>query len=237
MATIDVQPDAARLAEAAARQAVDTLNQAITEHDCAVWVLAGGTAPLGAYEVIARNYAAAVPWHKVTFLLGDERCVPLDDPAANWIQISHALLERLPIPAPNKLRPFYELSAERAAEAYGKNVAAFLHFDLVWLGMGEDGHTLSLFPGHASLQPTDALVIPVHDAPKPPPDRISLTLTALQKTAACLVLTSGAAKAVAIDRAKQADANLPIVQAVQTIEAAGGKVSWLIDSTANSSQG
>jgi 6-phosphogluconolactonase len=99
--------------------------------------------------------------------------------------------------------------------------------------MGEDGHTLSLFPSHAALQ-SEALVAAVHNSPKPPPGRISLTLKALAGADNCLIMVSGVDKAKILARALKGDKKLPIVQAVAAIEAAGGQVTWLVDKAAAS---
>jgi 6-phosphogluconolactonase len=239
MAQFEVQPNMQRIGEAAASKTVEALNQAIENYGTAVWVLAGGTASMIAYSVLASQYRDAVDWSKVTVLIGDERCVPLHDADSNWHQIASILLDAVPIPAANKLRPKSDLSAEEAATDYAhvlaqlpQTKAGLPRLDVVWLGMGEDGHTLSLFPSHPGLQNTQALVIPVHDSPKPPPDRITLTLKALRATTNCIIMASGAGKTEAIKKVRQNDTQLPIVQAVQAIESGGGNVTWLINSVA-----
>jgi 6-phosphogluconolactonase len=104
--------------------------------------------------------------------------------------------------------------------------------DLVWLGVGPDGHCLSLFPGFPELEVVDRAVVPIHGAPKPPPDRISLTLAALTGADRLVVLVSGAEKADAVARARAGDASLPITRAVTTVQDAGGSVTWLLDRAA-----
>jgi 6-phosphogluconolactonase len=100
----------------------------------------------------------------------------------------------------------------------------------MWFGIGEDGHTLSLFPNHlSSNQKTDQLVIPVHDSPKPPPDRISFSYKALEGVRSAVVFISGAGKASILAQIANGDHSLPIVVASQTIEKAGGHVTWLVD--------
>jgi 6-phosphogluconolactonase len=192
-----------------------------------------------AYDVLATQYRDAVDWSKVIILIGDERCVPLDDADSNWHQIAPIFLDIVPIPTANKLRPKSNLSAEEAATDYAE-VLAWLpqaegglpRLDIVWLGVGEDGHTLSLFPNHPGLHNTQPLVIAIHDSPKPPPNRITLTLKALQATTSCIIMATGASKTEAIKEAKQNDSQLPIVQAVQAIESGGGSVTWLVDAVA-----
>ena len=104
--------------------------------------------------------------------------------------------------------------------------------DLVWLGVGPDGHCLSLFPGFPELEVVDRAVVGVHGAPKPPPDRISLTLAALTGANRLVVLVSGAEKADAVAKARAGDASLPITRAVATVQDAGGSVTWLLDRAA-----
>lgn len=239
MPTVTVQPDVQAIAKVAAETAAKELKEAIAKFGQATWVLAGGTAPMGAYQILATEYKDSVEWDKVYVLLGDERCVPVGHPDSNWHQIAQALLDVITLPDTNKLRPKYELSAEDAAADYEQQLSTLPktdtglpRLDHVWIGMGEDGHTLSLFPGHPALQLTDPLVIPVHDSPKPPPDRISLTLKALKGTGSCLIMTAGAGKTEAVTKALSGDDSLPVLQAANTIEAAGGHVTWLLDTEA-----
>ena len=225
------------LAQVAAELAIITLHQAIQTQGSAIWVLAGGTIPEIAYRIIAEKHLDAIDWSKVAFVMGDERIVPLDSPDNNWLVAEQTLLRF--VPDATFLRPQSDLSAEAAADDYSEQLArlpqtpaGLPRFDLVWLGVGEDGHTLSLFPGHPGLEQADRLVIPIHNSPKPPADRISLTLKALECTHHCYIIAAGAGKA---DVVKQHDnALLPVVRAEQIIEAAGGIVTWLIDEEAAS---
>lgn len=236
MAQFEVQPDVQTIGEVAVSKTVEALNEAIENYGTAVWVLAGGTAPMAAYSVLATRYRDAVDWLNVIVLIGDERCVPLDNADSNWYQIVLILLDVVPIPEVNKLRPKSDLSAEEAASDYTEVLTRLPQteigqprFDVVWLGMGEDGHTLSLFPDHPGLQSTEQLVIAIHDSPKPPSDRITLTLKALQATGRCIIMTSGVSKAEAIKKVRQNDSHLPIIQAIRAIESGGGSVTWLVD--------
>lgn len=227
------------LSTIAADLVVKGLREAIKSHGSATWVIAGGTAPMGAYRIIAANSVNALDWSKVQIVTGDERCVPFDSPDNNWTQAENALLKYLPLA--NQIgRPITgQLSAEEVSEQYEtalrklpENSQGIPRLDQVWLGVGEDGHTLSLFPSHPSLASTDRLVIPVHNSPKPPPDRISLTLRALRGTVQCLILAVGAGKVSAVQQALAGDTSLPIALAVREIESAGGKVTWLLDRAA-----
>jgi 6-phosphogluconolactonase len=228
------------LAEAAARAAVADLEAAVEAHGTATWVLAGGGTPATAYRrLAAHDLRTGVEWDRVRVAMGDERCVPVDHPDSNWGQAAAALLDHVPVPGHQLLRPPGELGAEAAADAYQSALAALPaaaggtpRLEVVWLGVGEDGHCLSLFPGHPELEVTDRLVVAVHDSPKPPPDRVSLTLAALAGTERLLVLAAGPGKAEPVARARAGDDRLPLTRAVQAVRAAGGSVTWLLDRTA-----
>jgi 6-phosphogluconolactonase len=179
-------------------------------------VLAGGTTPRRCYELLAH---ADVHWGRVTVLFGDERCVPPDHPDSNYRMARAALLDRV-APASVHRMPA-ELGPAEAADLYGQVVAALAPLDIVVLGVGEDGHTASLFPGHPALE-AGGWAVGVRGAPKPPPDRVSLTLTALRGARHVIVLATGAAKADAVARAKRAEVPSGMID----------KARWLIDRAA-----
>jgi 6-phosphogluconolactonase len=228
------------LAEAAARAAVAGLEAAVEAHGSATWVLTGGSTPVAAYRrLAAHDLRAGVEWDRVRVAMGDERCVPVHDPDSNWGQAAAALLDHVPIPDHQLLRPPAELGPEAAADAYQAALATLPtvpggapRLEVVWLGVGEDGHCLSLFPGRPEAEVADRLVVPVRHSPKPPRDRISLTLAALAGTERLLVLAAGAAKAEPVARARAGDDRLPLTRAVETVRAAGGSVGWLLDRAA-----
>jgi 6-phosphogluconolactonase len=228
------------LAEAAARAAMADLEAAVEAHGTATWVLTGGSTPVAAYRrLAAHDLRAGVEWDRIRVAMGDERCVPPDDPDSNWGQAAAALLDHVPVPDHHCLRPQGELGAEAAADAYEAALSALPaapagvpRLEVVWLGVGEDGHCLSLFPGHPEVEVGDRLVVPVHDSPKPPPDRVSLTLAALAGTERLLVLAAGPAKAGPVARARAGDDHLPVTRAVAAVRSAGGSVTWLLDRAA-----
>ena len=236
-----VKRDPAAIAKVAADLTVKVLREAILAKGEAIWVLAGGTAPMMAYESLAERHLHSLDWSRVTLLIGDERCVPVDHVDANWQHIHKALISRLPFAPANLLRPTAEDGPEAAAPAYEAvlrhltlNDAGTPQFDLFWLGMGEDGHTLSLFSENEAHNHSEALVIPVHDSPKPPPERISLTFRAMQATKHCMILATGAGKAPVLRKIAAGDRSLPIMQAAETVEHGGGTVQWLLDDAAAS---
>lgn len=156
-------------------------------------VLAGGETPRRLYRALAEELHDWLRW-RVWF--GDERCLPPGHPQRNSGMAADLLAhiapaDVFPIPA--------ERGPRAAAEAYAASLAPVGTFDLVLLGLGEDGHSASLFPGYtgSALEP-DAL--PVFDAPKPPPERVSLSAARLSRTRRALFLVSGAGKQNALNR-------------------------------------
>jgi 6-phosphogluconolactonase len=237
---VQVVDGPAEVAEAAARAAVADLEAGVEAHGTATWALAGGGTPVAAYRrLAAHDLRAGVEWDRVRVAMGDERCVPVAHPESNWGQAAAALLDHVPVPGHHLLRPPGELGAEAAADAYQAALAGLPtspggvpRLEVVWLGVGEDGHCLSLFGGRPELEVTDRLVVAVHHAPKPPPDRVSLTLAALAGTERLLVLAAGEAKAGPVAGARAGDDRLPLTRAVQAVRAAGGSVTWLLDRAA-----
>lgn len=162
-------------------------------------VLAGGSTPRRAYELLAER---PLPWGRVAVLFGDERCVPATDPESNYWMAHETLLERVHPGTVHRMPG--ELGAEAAAALYDGVVRATSPLDLVLLGMGPDGHTASLFPGNPALDATGGAVA-VHDAPKPPPDRVSLTLHALRTARRVVLVVTGADKAGGLRGAQRGD--------------------------------
>ena len=183
-------------------------------------VLAGGTTPKRTYELLTQ---ADITWGRVTVLFGDERCVPPDHPDSNYRLAREVLLDKV---APGSVhRIAGELGPDEAAELYSRIVAALAPLDVVLLGAGEDGHTASLFPGHPEVT-APGWAIGVRNAPKPPPDRVSLTLQALQGARRVIVLATGAGKADAVARAKRGEVPSGMI----------ANARWLIDRAAAASK-
>jgi len=179
-------------------------------------VLAGGTTPRRCYELLSRM---EVDWGRVSILFGDERCVRPDHPDSNYRMAREALLDRVS-PATVYRMPA-ELGPDEAAGLYAHVVAAVAPLDVVVLGVGEDGHTASLFPGHPALNATE-FAVGIRDSPKPPSQRVTLTLAALQAARRVIILATGAGKADAIARAKRHEVPSGMI--------AGAR--WLIDRAA-----
>jgi 6-phosphogluconolactonase len=186
--------DSEAVAAEAVRRILGAARAAIADHGEFRIVLAGGGTPQKAYEALAEQNADWSQWH---IYLGDERCLPRDDAERNSVMIARAWLDRGQVPR----RQIHWIAAERGAQAaaaeYESVIRAALPFDLVLLGMGEDGHTASLFPGQA--HDPERLVVPVFRAPKPPPERVSLNYTALEQCRSLLLMATGAAKRAALE--------------------------------------
>ena len=201
--------DAGAVAHRAAQEILASAARAIAERGRFRVVLAGGTTPIAAYHRLAGEDAR---WDAWEVYFGDERCLPIGHAERNSLAAQTALLGRVLIP-PGQVHPIpAELGPDAAAAAYTRAIASAMPFDLVLLGMGEDGHTASLFPGRAFAE--DALVIPVRNAPKPPPDRVSLTPRALGDCRAMLILVTGTGKREAL-AAWRKGADLPVARAAE----------------------
>jgi 6-phosphogluconolactonase len=214
--------DAAAVADETVRRVLCAASRAIARQGVFRVVLAGGSTPERAYRQLAESTA---DWSYWQVYLGDERCASPGDAARNSRMIEQAWLRRSAIAADHVHWIPAELGAEQGARDYEAVIAPILPFDLVLLGMGEDGHTASLFPGHRHTQAR--LVVPVKDAPKPPPDRISLNFVALRQTREMLLLITGAGKREAVRRWRNGEP-LPVA----SLECAAG-IDVLIDGDAS----
>ena len=183
-------------------------------------VLTGGTSPTRAYELLSE---LDVPWGRVSILFGDERCVPPTDPESNYRMAKESLLDRVN-PATVYRMPG-ELGPDGGAEAYASVVAAVAPFDFVLLGVGEDGHVNSLFPGHPALHST-ALTLGIHDSPKPPPERVTMTFKAIRDARRILIIATGAGKAGAVAAARRGETPSGMI----------ANARWLIDRAADGSK-
>jgi 6-phosphogluconolactonase len=155
-------------------------------------VLAGGQTPLALYRMLAGE---SMQWNKWHVYFGDERCLPPDHADRNSRQAIEAFLGHVPIPTAQIHVPPAERGPVEGASRYNEALSGVGTFDLVLLGLGEDGHTASLFPGHDIGSGQEAPdVLAVFDAPKPPPQRISLSARRLSRARTVLFLVTGEAK-------------------------------------------
>jgi 6-phosphogluconolactonase len=180
----------------AASRIAHELTKATLERGHASLALAGGTTPKATYELLA---GLPLDWSLIDIFFGDERCVPEDHADSNYRMAKAALFDRVMIPTERIHRMRGELAdRDAAARAYEAELPE--RIDVVVLGIGEDAHTASLFPGSPALAEEVRRVLPVI-GPKPPPERLSLTPPVLRAARLCIVLASGAGKAEPTRRA------------------------------------
>lgn len=216
-----IKPTADEVALFAKDIIIKVAKQAIENHGCFKIVLAGGTTPKKVYQLLSKE---SCDWKYWQLYLGDERCLPVGDTERNSQMVENTLLKHIEVPKQNIHFIRAEKGSNKAAISYAKEVEKALPFDLVMLGMGEDGHTASLFPNHQHN--LEEWVHAVANAPKPPVDRVSLSVHALSETRVLLMLITGASKKNSVLRWKQG-AKLPISQ-IKTRE----KAIILLDSSA-----
>ena len=200
--------------------------------------VSGGSTPLSLFELLGTSFRKDIDWGRTGIFWVDERCVPPDDKDSNYKGAYDALLSRVDIPSENVHRIRGEMPPEEGAREYEKELlrcfgsAGLPEFDLVILGVGEDGHTASLFPDAASLSEKKRLAIPVY-AGKLQSWRITLTLPVLNNAATILFLVTGQKKAGILreiyeDRKKGPKYPASLIQPVR------GEAIWLVDREASS---
>jgi len=182
-----------QVAQAACQQILKAAKHAIADHGNFKLVLAGGGTPEKVYRLLAQ---ADADWGKWFIYYGDERCLPTDHADRNSLMATQVFLAKVAIPSAQIFTIPAELGPENAAKKYEQVVADALPFDMVLLGMGEDGHTASLFPGHKNQE--DELAHAVYNSPKPPPERVSISAKALSNTEQLIFLITGANKQDAV---------------------------------------
>ncbi len=201
-----VMQDEAAVARAVANRILRAARRAQEDRGLFRIALAGGSTPRRTYALLAE---AQADWTRWAIYFGDERCLPRDHPERNSRMAAEIWLDRVPIP-PAHIHPIpAELGPDEAARRYAAVVQHAVPFDLVLLGMGEDGHTASLFPRHR--HDPRAWVHAVHHAPKPPPERVSLGVRALSASHEAYALVTGRSKCEAVRRWRSGEA-LPIAQ-------------------------
>jgi 6-phosphogluconolactonase len=198
--------------------------------------LSGGSTPRPLYQLLAQPaYAQRVDWPRVHLFWGDERFVPHDHPDSNYRMVKEALIDHVPLPLANIHPVPTDGTPAQAALAYARELQAFYGADRIdparplfgvdLLGMGDDGHTASLFPGIAQLQESTAWVVAVEGVKAEA--RISLTFPVLASAHSVAFLVSGAAKAAMVARVQGGDAALPAAHV-----RADGELIWFVDSDA-----
>ncbi len=239
MTTIERFPNAAALQRGAADKIVSLLNEATAQRGRAAILLSGGSTPKAIYELLGEEpLRSNVDWNRVHFFWGDERCVPPTHAESNFRMTSEALLANISVPKANIHRIEAERAPSEAAKLHEGELKnffslkenAFPRFDVALLGMGEDGHTASLFPETTILNETKRIVAEVF-VPKFNTYRISMTFPTLNNSRTVLFLVSGAGKKQILREVLEEERNRFPAQRVQPTS---GKLYWFVDEAAAS---
>lgn len=240
---IVILSDPAALAQEAARRFILMAQEAAAERGQFTAALAGGATPAGLYRLLAtRPFVDQVPWLHTFVFFGDERCVPPDHPDSNYRMARETLLDRVPLPPSHVFRMAGEQPPHTAAQSYARILhrhfqlvgAARPRFDMIVLGMGDDGHTASLFPGMPALDERRRLVVgsevPTYVRLAVP--RVTLTLPVLNAGRSVLFLVAGASKAATVRDVLTGPIpdDPPPARRVQPIH---GQLTWLLDTAAS----
>ena len=231
MSSYQVYPTSRTLAIAAAEHFVSLAREAVAAREQFNVALAGGSTPRTTYTLLAEPpFAAQVDWSRVQIFWGDERCVPPAARDSNYRMAWETLLSQIPIPAQNIHRIKGELPPQQAASAYQCELEAVLgpagRFDLIWLGLGTDGHTASLFPDTRALAEQERWVR-ANYVERLASWRITLTLPIINAARQVTFLVSGENKLQALNRI-QAGERLPAA----LVNPLPGKLRWLLDAAA-----
>ena len=226
----------AELAEAAARDFAIRAEEAIDERGSFAVALAGGSTPKATYEALARDYSGELDWGRVHVFFGDERTVPPDHEDSNYRMSHEALLSRVPVGGVHRMRG--ELQPAEAAAAYEEELREFSEqdefpsLDLILLGIGEDGHTASLFPETSALDVTDRWVV-ANPVLKLETTRLTLTIPVINAAKAVTFLVAGEGKAWALREILEGDAD-PRAYPAKLVHPESGDLSWMVDRAAAS---
>jgi len=238
-----IQPEGAghgpeALAREAAQRFTDLAREAIDSRGRFSVALSGGSTPAALYGLLAEEPCRAqIPWAQVYLFWGDERCVPPDHPDSNYRLAHETLISHVPIPSANVYRMRGEIEPHLAARVYERALQDFFcgprsRFDLVLLGLGNDGHTASLFPNSAALHERERLAVAVEASYQDRPvRRVTLTLPALNTARHVLFLVTGSAKAGIVRAVLEGPkGHLP----AQQIRPTAGQIVWMLDREAAS---
>jgi 6-phosphogluconolactonase len=238
---VEVFPNPEALNREAAQQIAHRAQEAVHRGGRCSIVLSGGSTPRSLYSLLATEYKEQIPWADCHFFWGDERHVPPDSPESNYRMAMDAVLSRVPASAENIHRVRSENpDAQRAAEQYADEIRAFFgigsgqfpRFDIVLLGLGPDGHTVSLFPGTAALKEREKLVV-ANWVEKFGAFRITMSAPLLNHAACVLFMVQGAEKAEAL-RSVLHGHYQPEKFPAQLIRPTNGDLLWLADEAAGS---
>jgi 6-phosphogluconolactonase len=236
-----VMDDAQTLYVRAAEEIAHFAGEAICIHGEFTLCLTGGATPASAYELLATRFHLSVDWKEVQFFWGDERCVAPDDPASNFGMANRTMLSKLALRPEQIHRIRGEDEPAQAAQEYERELLNFFHlkqsgdypaFNLLLLGLGENAHVASLFPGQSALHEKNRLTVAV-EVEAAPRQRISLTMPVINNAERVMFLVSGEKKAAAIRNVLQGPTD-PDQYPAQLVKPRSGEVVWLLDKAAAS---
>ena len=227
------------LSRHAANIFVEQAEHAITVRNRFLVALNGGNTPTRLFQLLATDYRDKVDWSKTHIFWGDERCVPPDDPGSSYGQARKALLSHVPIPDSNIYPVNTSLLPAEAAKDYIVTLGqfstpplSFPRFDLVFLGMGEDGHTASLFPGSPVDVTEPTLPVTAHYQDRPA-NRVTLTQLVFNQAHMIVFMATGEKKAITLAEVLS-DRYNPELYPAQRIDPKNGELIWLVDEDAAS---
>lgn len=235
---IIVSKNAAELSEHAAAMVVESAAEAIARRQRFVIALSGGSTPEVAYRIIHDRYGSQTDWSKWFVFFGDERAVPATDPRSNLGMARRTLLHDLPIPPPHIFAVQTQLPVAAAATDYEHQIRNFFglaepRFDLILLGLGDDGHTASLFPGLAARHETTKLVTSSPAGTLPPPvDRITFTFPLINLARKAVFLIAGEKKKAVVKELLSGNVNPDVIPAAN-VKPIDGEVIYMLDQASN----
>jgi 6-phosphogluconolactonase len=230
-------PSLAFLSDAVARELAKIAKEAIAERGQFTIALSGGETPRTLYDILAKDYQSALDWKHVRFLWGDERYVRRDDPASNYRMAKESLFDHIPV-TPDNVYPVNTALAnpEKAAANYSTELSLTIggslpSFDLILLGLGNDGHTASLFPGTDFERMAGQLVV-VTDSPVSPKVRISLTMDVINAARNVFFLVAGEEKKQILKAVLADEGNVDSKYPASRVNPRG-QLTWFVDEAAN----
>ena len=228
-----------RLSRNAANLFVEQAGRSVRERNQFLVALNGGSTPNRLFQLLATDYRDQIDWSKVQIFWGDERCVPPDDNGSSYRQARNLLLSQVPIPESNIHRIKGELSPSKASNEYAVTLKEYTSapfdwpiFDLVYLGMGEDGHTASLFPGSPVTVSEPTLPVTAHYQDRPA-NRVTLTQLVFNRARCVVFMATGEQKAITLAEVLS-DRYNPELYPAQRIDPKDGELIWLVDEAAAS---
>jgi 6-phosphogluconolactonase len=231
---IKVVPDAASVAIEAAHRVAAAAEAAIELRGAFSIALSGGSTPRALYALLAAEpYRSSIDWAKVHLFFGDERCVPGDDPQSNYRMARETLFSKVPVPGDNVYRIRGEIDPRTAALEYDETLKEYFADsgpDVVLLGMGDDGHTASLFPGTEALGAVKSRCV-ANFVPKLNKWRVTMTAPFLNRSQEVLILVTGEGKAGRVAEVLEGP-RVPEKLPIQLISPVAGKLAWIMDAAA-----